>query len=457
MQVVYKIKICYTPYMQLLTDKIKTLYIKYLIPSLFSAIVTSIYAFVDTIAIGKGVGQLGTAALSISSPIFGMLCFFGMLCGTGASVYIGKSIGEKDQDKANCYFTISLIVIVILTILFWLLSMIFAQNIYCFLGASQSLMPFVKDYAGYFFLAMPIFVFSVYLTCIIRSDSNPNLVMRAVIIGGILNIFGDYFFVFPLKMGMKGAAIASVLGSTVQIFVLASHFFSGKCTLKITKPQIQIKRALKIMQAGFSTGVIEITYIILTIIMNKQTLKYGGEKQLAAFLVVLTCSSLFQHIFSGIGSAIVPIVSTNYGALKVSRVLEVRNLAIFTSLFIGALFTALGIFFPKEIALIFLETDEKLIKIAINIIRLYFLSFLLMGVSVTATYYLQSVMKSKASCVISLLRGIIISGTLVMVFPIFFGINGMWYAMILTEIITSIFAFCYMQNRHNLLQSSYKV
>lgn len=424
--------------MNLTQDNIKKLYLKYLFPSFFSAVITSIYSFVDTIAIGKGVGANGTAALSIATPIFGLIALFGLFGGIGGSVFIGKLKGEGKTTEANSYFSMSLVTTFVLTILVQILFLIFSKPIYLFFGASENLLPLVKDYADWFIYAMPIFVFSMYLACIVRADGNPNIAMTAVIVGGVFNVFGDFIFVFPLKMGMAGAAIASVLGTLIQTLVLASHFFLKRCTLHLAKPRGKTRTIILILKSGFSAGIVEISFIILTVIMNKQILRYGTENILAIFGMVITCSSLFQHFFCGVGQAIQPIVSTNFGAQKFKRIKEVKNLAIITSLFLGVLFTGLGLAFPRQITLIFLKADESLLRLSEHIIRVYFLSFLLMGVNFTATYYLQSIMKSRGACIIALLRGIILSGLCVIFLPMIFGVDGVWWGMVATEVITAV-------------------
>lgn len=431
--------------MNLTQDNTKELYWKYLFPSLFAAIITSIYLLVDTIAIGKGVGASGTAALSIATPIFGLIALFGLLGGIGGSVFIGKLKGEGKTTEANSYFSMSLAATFALTVLSQILFLIFSKQIYLFFGADENLLPFVKAYADWFIYAMPAFVFSMYLACIVRADGNPNIAMTAVVTGGIFNVFGDFIFVFPLKMGMTGAAIASVLGTAIQTLILASHFFSKRCTLRLAKPRGKIWTIILILKSGFSAGVVEFSFIILTVIMNNQILRYGGENVLAIFGVVITCSNLFQHFFCGLGQAIQPIVSTNFGAQKFDRIKEVKNLAIITSLFLGVLFTSLGLAFPRQITMIFLKADENLLRLSEHVMRIYFLSFLFMGVNFTATYYLQSIMKSRESSVIALLRGIILSGLLVIFLPMIFGVDGVWWGMVATEVVTVIEAWVAMQ------------
>ena len=324
--------------MDLLKADLKKLYRNYLVPSLSAAIVTSVYSFVDMIAIGRGVGPNGAAALSIATPIFGVISFFGLLCGVGSSVYLGKARGEGRMEKSNAYFSASLLLTAIFTALVWGGFNLFSVQIYSIFGAKESLMPFVKTYTDLIVWTMPLFIFSSYFSCMVRSDGAPSRVMAAVIIGGVFNIFGDWFFVFPMDWGMAGAALATVCGTIVQFIILCSHFFSKNCLLKVVKPFRPARAFRNVLIAGFSAGVIDIAFIVLTVILNKQILRYGGEATLAVFGVVITCSSMFQHLFSGVGQAIQPIVSMNFGAGQIKRIQELDRLSAVNSIINGGCF-----------------------------------------------------------------------------------------------------------------------
>lgn len=426
--------------MDLLKADVKKLYGHYLVPSLSAAVVTSVYSFVDMIAIGQGVGPDGAAALSIATPIFGVISFFGLLCGVGGSVYLGKARGEKRMEKANAYFSASLLLTIIFTTLIWAIFNVFSLQIYTFFGAKGTLLPYVSTYTNQIVRTMPLFILSSYLSCIVRSDGAPNRVMAAVIIGGVFNIFGDWFFVFPMKWGMSGAALATVLGTAIQFVILCSHFFAKTCHLKVVKPFRPARAVHNVLIAGFSAGVIDIAFIVLTVILNKQILRYGGEPALAVFGVVITCSSMFQHLFSGVGQAIQPIVSMNFGAEQFQRIREIDKLSVVTALLMGVAFSLAGLLFPLQITTFFVDATPEILEIAPGIIRIYFLSFLPMGINIQATYYLQAVMKTNLSSILALLRGLFISGILVYLLPFRWGINGIWWAMAITEFIVVVFS-----------------
>lgn len=186
--------------MNFLTDHVKKLYKKFLIASIGSALVMSIYSFVDTIAIGQSESTAGAAAMAVITPLYGIIIFLAILCGIGGSVLMSSSKGQGEEEKGNNYFTISIILMIVLTILFWISFALFHESIFTFFGADKGIMPKVMEYAEWIILFFPVFIAPTFISAFIRNDGAPALAMNAVIIGGCVNIFGDWFFVFPLGM-----------------------------------------------------------------------------------------------------------------------------------------------------------------------------------------------------------------------------------------------------------------
>ena len=429
--------------MNLLKDRIGTLYLKFLLPSLFSALVTTIYSFVDTIAIGQGVGADGAAACAIIYPILGVASLFGFLCGIGGSVRYGKALGEGKPEKANAYYTASLLLVLALTALVWPATALWRTQIFTLFGANDRLMPLVLEYGDWIIWTFPAFILSAYLTCMVRCDGAPNVVMGAVIAGGVFNVFGDWFLVFPMGMGMTGAAIATAGGTVIQLLVLWGFLFTRHSRLRLVKPWELSKAIFKAVTAGFSASVLEFAFIVLTCILNNQIMRYGGEVALSVFGVVLSCSGMFQHIYTGVGQAVQPIAVTNYGAGQLRRIISLRRVSQWTVAAMGILFMLTGVLFPTQIIRFFVDATPEMLEAAPGIMRIYFLSFLFMGVNIWAVFYFQSIMQTTISTVLTVLRGVVISALLLYLLPLWMGINGVWWAMVLTEaLVTGITLVC---------------
>lgn len=430
--------------MDFITGDIKQLYRKFLTASMASAMVMSIYSFVDTIAVGQSEGPAGAAAMAVITPLYGVLIFLGILCGVGGSVLYGNARGEGKEEKANALFTAATGLMLFLILLVWIIFALFHQQIFTFFGADTELMPKVMEYARWLIWFLPVFILPTFISSFIRNDGAPGLAMAAVIIGGCVNIFGDWFFVFPLGLGMTGAAMATVLGTSVQVIIMCIHFFTKKCTLRIVKPN-HVKPAIcQTLGIGFGASVLDLGTVILSIIMNNQIMRYGDTNALAVYGVVATITSLFQALYCGVGQAIQPIVSANCGAMQADRIKQVWKMSLTTVIVLGIGFTAVGELFPTQIVRLFMDVTPEVLTIAPGIIRPFFLLFLFLGVTVLATYHLQSIMHGRMSMMIAVLRSVVISGLLIYILPLVMGILGVWVAMPISELIVAVIALFYV-------------
>lgn len=431
--------------MNLLADKTSTLYWKFLIPSLLSAAAISVFQLVDTVAVGQGVGSDGVAAISVITPLYGITSFVGVFVGIGASVPMGIALGEKNKEKYSAYFTASVLLISVLTVLLWGSLWFYSEEIYRFFGANERLMPLVKEYGDVIIGCLPFFFSAIYLACIVRVDGAPNVAMWAVAASGIFNAVGDYLLVFPFRVGtgMAGAAIATVLGNAIQVVIFVGYLFSKNCGIRLIKPYSWIRGIRKITVDGFSTGFIDIAYICLTILLNNQVMRYGNEISLAVFGTAFTCASTAQRIFNGVGQAVQPVVSSNLGAGKHGRIIEFLKFSIVTELILGFFLAFIGFAFPEQVLSVFMETTPEILAAAPSIVKPVFLSLFFTGLGTFSTYYFQSIMKPGLALTAAMLRGILLSGLFAVVLPFWFGLSGIWYGLVLTEMITFAFAICF--------------
>lgn len=433
--------------MDYLTSSTKVLYRKYLIASLGSALVITIYSFVDTIAVGQSEGPAGTAAMAVITPIFGILVFFGILFGIGGSVLMNNAKGAGNEEKGNAYFTTALILVVGFTVVTWVLFARFSKPILFFFGATQGTLPLVMRYVQWLLRCWPIFIFSTFIGAFVRNDNAPGLVMAGVISGGCFNIFGDWFFVFPLGMGMEGAAIATVLGTTLQCLILCSHLFRKCCGLKLAKPFRMGKAIRKIFVIGIGASLLDLGTVVLSTITNNQILRYGSEVELAIYGVMTTIAALVQAMYCGVGQAIQPLVSANFGGRQYGRVRQFLKMSVVTVLIMGVLFTVLAECLPVPIVQLFMDATPEVLAAAPNSMRLYSLLYLFLGFTVLSTYYLQSVMRDRASMAIGILRSLVVSGLLLYLLPLFWGINGVWLALPISECIVTVVAAVFLSKK----------
>ena len=430
--------------MNLIKDDIKKLFYKFLIPAISSSLAIAIYSLVDTIAIGHGAGPDGTAACAIVLPIFSIALFIALLCGIGGFVLMAHARGEGNKEKGDAYFTASIVLVTIITLIVWIPGMMYQDEFYRLCGADDVIMPFARDYGEWIFAFIPSFVITSFLGAFVRTDGSPKFVMTAILTGGVVNIIGDWIFVFPMNMGMRGAAIATALGSAVQAIMILGYVLMKKTTLKLARPHHWFKGFKKIMVTGFSSGVSALAVIAVSFIANNQIMNYLGGAALAVYGVLGTVSSLFTSIFSGIGQAIQPIASENYGAGKIDRCWAVERLGMKNALMYGIVFAAISIIFTVGVTGLFMQMTPEVKEVTPYIMRVFSLSYIPQAVCVYCVFYLQSIVHAKKATVVSLLRGVILNGAFLMIFPIFFGGNSIWWAIFMAEFVTMLVAIVYM-------------
>lgn len=427
--------------MDFLTSKIKPMYFKYLTAAFGSALISSIYGVVDMAMVGQYQGPEGTAALAIVSPVWNIIYSLGLLMGIGGSVLFSTLRGESEQNrkKSNEYFTAAVIGVVILAVITWLAVIFFDSELLRLFGAEETLLPLAKRYLFPVKFVVPSFLFTQLMAAFLRNDGNPALATKAVLFGGIFNVFGDYLFVFVLKMGIMGAGLATAMGSVFSLLVMLTHFWSKKNTLRFVKHVKLFSMLKSICVTGFSTFFIDVAMGILTMLFNRQVLKYLGTDALSIYGIIINISTFVQCCAYSIGQASQPMISTNYGAGKGERIAQILKYALGTAVVFGLIWTALAVFVPNLFVRIFMTPTEQILTIAPGIIRSYGISFLLLPFNIFSTYYFQALMRPKTSFVVSVSRGAVISGILICILPAVLGAGAIWFTMPVTELLVAVY------------------
>ena len=421
----------------LLEDPVKKLFAGYLLPSISATMVTSIYILADTLMIGRGVGAIGIAALNILLPLFSLFFATGMLFGAGGGILLSVCKGKKDESGANQYYTVAFIMAAGISVIYVVLGHAFFLPVTGFLGRNENMTPYVTEYGRILITGAPAFLFASFYQVFVRNDKAPRLAMTAVVCGGVLNIILDYILMFPLNMGMAGAAAATVIGTCVTLLILLTHLISKGNTLKFV-PGFHLSQAVAVVKNGFSSFLLDMCNGIVTFLFNRQILSVAGELGVVVYGIISNSAYIASSVNNGISQAVQPILATNYGAGKKDRLKEVRHLAERTACFSGVLFAVTGLLFPALVTEAFVRPEKEILAMSVPAIRIYFLSFAAMGLNVLYTTWFQSVMEPGNALKICLLRGIILNSILVFILPIFMGVTGIWTVMPVTEILTLV-------------------
>lgn len=427
--------------MDFLTSKIKPMYFKYLTAAFGSALISSIYGVVDMAMVGQYQGPNGTAALAVVAPIWNIIYSLGLLMGIGGSVLFSTLRGRSkdNQKESNEYFTAAVIGVVFLAVIAWIGILFFDTNLLKLFGAKETLLPLSRSYLFPVKFVVPSFLFTQLMAAFLRNDGNPGLATKAVLFGGIFNVFGDYFFVFILDMGIMGAGLATAMGSVFSLLMMLTHFRSKKNTLRLVKPTKLLSKLKTISVTGFSTFFIDVAMGILTMLFNRQILKYLSTNALSVYGIIINISTFVQCCAYSIGQASQPIISANFGAGKGERISQILKYALGTAAVFGLIWTALAELAPNLFVRIFMTPTDEILAIAPGIIRSYAISFLLLPLNIFSTYYFQALMKPRTSFLVSVARGAVISGCLIYLLPAVAGADAIWFAMPITELVVAVF------------------
>lgn len=424
----------------LLQDSPRKLFFQYLIPSVSATMVTSIYLLADSIMIGKGLGEIAIAALNLVLPLFNILFGTGALFGVGGGVLFSVAMGNRDGERARRYFTLAVLLNAAFMFVYLICGLLLLAPILRILGATAVTMPDALAYARVISFGVPFFSFSFFLQAFIRNDQAPRLAMAAVISGGVANIILDWIFIFPLGLGMSGAAAATVLGTALTCAILCSHFFHQENRLRLLPQKLRPRYVKEIFQYGFSSFFMEISNGIVIFVFNLQLLHYAGELGVTVYSILSNSAYIIIALSNGIAQAAQPIIATNFGAKLMERIQQVKSCGLRTAAIEGSFFALLGLLFPLAVVYIFINPTEEILRMAPLAVRLYFLSFIGMALNIFYTNYFQATLQPSKALTVCALRGLVLCVTLAYLLPIKLGVTGIWMAMPLAETITLLVA-----------------
>ncbi|MBQ1312537.1 MAG: MATE family efflux transporter [Blautia sp.] len=434
------------------TRPIPRLLLQFGLPSVISMLVNSIYNLVDQIFIGQRVGYLGNAATNVTFPFVTTCLAISLMISVGTAANVGLNLGRKDQERADRTLGNGFCLAIIAGIVLLIIGQIFLVPLLKIFGATELVLPYAIDYARIYIIGIPFVSIGIMLNDEIRADGSPSYTMRSMLIGAVINIVFDYIFVFPLNMGVQGAAIATIMGQFVTM-ILGFVYLPRMKTLHFEKKNVKLEPVIvkDILLLGLSSFITQIAMLFMQIVLNRQAVKYGAlskygaEIPLTVFGIVMKVNQIMTSIILGITTGSQPVFSYNYGARKYTRVRDLVKALILTTSVIGAIGTVCLQLFPQQIISIFGQENELYNEFAVMAIRnMTFLIFIL-GVQMTASVYFQAVGKPRGSVLISLSRQILFMIPLLFILPLFLGVKGVMFSFpgadIASVILCSILLF----------------
>lgn len=421
------------------TEKISSLLIKLSLPALIGMLSNALYNLVDAIFVGHGAGSLAIAGLSIAFPLQMIFGAFALMYGVGAasisSIMLGKGDGEKASKAAGNGFSLAIIT----SLIIFILCFIFLDKILFALGASDKILPYAKDYSKIIIFGIPFLSFSMVANNLIRATGDAKSSMKIMLLGTLINIILDPILIFGFKMGIKGAAYATIIGQIISAIYALSYFLRSKYSISLSKISFRIssKMAKNTIILGTATFVRQIGTSIIALLANNLLSIYGGDLAIAAYGLIIRLIIIFLLPTFGLNQGIQPIIGYNFGAKKIHRIKETLKLGLYFSLILGVIGELLTELIPGQLLRMF-TNDLRLLEIAIPALRIYCAAMIFIGIqSLGATYY-QAIGRGKPAIILGLLRQIIILIPLLLILPPILGINGIWLAFPLSDAISAI-------------------
>ena len=420
-----------------------------LIPTILMNLTTAIASFADTIIIGYFLDDLALSVVTFATPIYMIINTFGALYAVGGSIAMGIDSGKGDKKAANKVFSISIELIVLTGLILVVLGIFFGKQITTLLGAGADVFDMVYTYSMIIMFGAPVFMLNIALAFFVRNDGRPNLSMIGMFLSIAVNIVFDIIFIGLFDMGIAGAAYATVLGQLVSALVIAGHFFTKKNTLRFSFAADGT--IFRIIRNGVSTALHFVYQFLSILILNHLVVALAGTDGVVVYTVVFNLYSVSLALFEGLSQTIQPMISVYYGEKSNRKIKNTLWYAFIATLILCGSVTLILELVPQVIPYIFGISDGALMAQAAMAVRIYATSMIILTLNVIIGYYLQSIeVNSMAAILVSLRCCILFLGS-AFALGALFGMNGIWAAYTLAEVLTFIvFVFMTAARRRKL-------
>ncbi len=435
--------------MELGTERVRKLLMQYAVPAVVAMTASSLYNMVDSIFIGHGVGPLAISGLALTFPLMNLAAAFGSLVGVGAATLISMRLGQRDYATAQRVLGNVVMLNLLLGVGFGLVVLLFLDPILYFFGASDATIGYAREYMTVILLGNVITHMYLGLNSVLRASGHPRKAMYATINTVVINTVLDPIFIYGFGWGIRGAAIATVLAQIISLvwqFRLLSdrseliHFRRGIYRLR--------RRIVRdVLAIGMSPFLMNLTACFIVILINKGLKTYGGDLMIGAYGIVNRLAFVFVMIVMGVNQGMQPIAGYNFGAQQYDRVLRVLKLTIVCAVGITTAGFLVGEFAPR-LAVSLFTSDEELIRLSVEGMRIVFVFFPIIGFQMVATNFFQSIGMAGKAIFMSLSRQLLFLMPGLIFLPRFFEVStpwdgswGVWCAMPLSDFLATVVAF----------------
>lgn len=414
-------------------------FLRYVSFNIMGMIGISCYILADTFFISNGVGALGLTSLNLAIPVFSLISATALMIGVGSATKYAILTGANQKQEADFTFSNALKTALFAGILYTIIGVTFGDKLALFLGADDKTLEMTSTYIKTISCFSVFFIFNHFMGCFVRNDKAPGLAMIAMLSGSVFNIIFDYILVYPLNLGMFGAALATGISPIVGLSVLSFHITRRKNNFKFVKCEFKIKKIYNMFKLGIAAFITEISSGIVIIVFNMILLKISGNIGVAAYGIVANIAIVVTCVFTGITQGLQPLLSRSYGMGNKKDIKKLLKMGIMLSLAISIVVYVFVFINADTIVSLFNKTnDQTLNDMAVKGIKIYFTGFLFAGINIVLASFFAAVANSKEALIISILRGVLVIIPTVIVFSYILSMNGVWLSFLFTEFITAI-------------------
>lgn len=429
------------------TEKIGKLLLTYSVPGIISMLVNSIYNLVDQIFIGQGVGYLGNGATNVSFPFVQLLLALSLMVSAGTAANTSLNLGRKNDEEACHYVGNGFGLALFFGISLLIAGQLFLVPLLQFFGATQANLSYAIDYSRIILIGFPFVAAGMMMNDIIRADGTPRYAMVSMLVGAVLNVIFDPLFIFVFHWGVKGAALATIIGQ-IATFCMSFWKMHRLKTVKLIYADIRPtgRRIKRIVMIGMSAFLTQISMLFVQVLLNNQAAKYGAMSEYGAdipvtcFGIIMKVNQIMISVIIGITNATQPIFSFNFGAARYDRVRELVKKTVATTFVVGCIGWLLLQNFPSQIISIFGQESELYNKFAVMCCQNMTKMIFVIGIPMVAGVYFQAVGKPMQAVVLSLSRQVLFTMPLMVILPLLWGVEGIMYAYPVADCFSIILA-----------------
>ena len=430
---------------------------QYALPAIIAMTASSLYNMVDSIFIGQGVGALAISGLAVTFPFMNLSAAFGAAVGVGASSYISVKLGQKDYAKAQRVLGNTVTLNVIIGIVFSVVSLLFLDPILFFFGASEQTVPFAREYMVIILLGNVITHMYFGMNAVLRAASKPREAMYITMFTVVLNTLLDPLFIYTFRLGIAGAAYATIISQLVAFLWQMRLFTDKRELLHLRRGIYRLDRRIvgNIIAIGMSPFSMNACACLIVIFINNNLLRYGGDLAVGAYGIANRIAFIFIMINMGVNQGMQPIAGYNYGAQKLDRLMRVLKLAMIA----GTCVTTTGFLvaeFLPELCVTLFTTDATLASLSVNALRVMMAAMPIVGYQMVITNFFQSIGMAKISILLSLSRQLLLLLPLLLVLPPIIGLDGVWMSMPVSDTLSALFALVMMVRYMNKFKRQHK-